>query len=75
MDLAKYHNRPSKGPRCTTGFALATLPDDKAAFLRQLIDDPQVTYPKIEEFSVEDFGVRLPASSVARHARGQCACA
>ena len=75
MDVDKYRARPDKGPACTTGLALKTLPDDKATFLQQLLDDPLVSKRKIAEYSVEDFGLRLPISGLARHARGECKCA
>jgi len=75
VDVDKYRRPGPKGPPCTTGLALATLPDDKAQFLQQLLDDPLVSKRRIAEFSQEDFGLKLPVSGLTRHARGECKCA
>ena len=75
MDLNKYRTPARKGPACTTGLALATLAEDKARFLQQLLDDPLVPRQRIADYSEEDFGIRLPSSGVTRHCRGECGCA
>lgn len=74
MDAAKYRTPPRKGRQCLVGRTLDHLDDDRAGFLRQLIGDPAVMWSKIEEHSTDDFGVRLPAQTVSRHARGLCTC-
>lgn len=74
MDIDKYRTPAVAGPACLVGRTLNSLDADRAAFLRRLLSDPDVIWAKLEEHSIEDFGMRIPAGTASRHARGRCAC-
>ena len=74
MDLDRYRQRPKQGPGCLVGRLLGDLDPDRADTLRRILADPHVVWSRVEDHSPEDFGVRIPAGTASRHARGRCAC-
>lgn len=79
MALSKietHHIPPlSKGPSCSVCAALDTLPEAEAAALRSLLADPQWRYQALADAlrADEDTPLDIAASTLARHARGNCA--
>ena len=65
---------PPKGTCCVCT-ALATLPDDQAEALRDLLRNPKVRYTELSEWLAvdEDHPLDLPSDSLGKHARGGCA--
>ena len=68
-------SRALKGPTCETCRALAALDDNEAAALRAHLANPEWRYTELSDALAadEDTQLSLPAHSLARHARGQCA--
>lgn len=74
MDLERYREGRKYGRMCLVGRTLRTLDKDRSGILRQLLEDPDVLWSNLERYSEEDFGVRIPAQTASRHARGVCSC-
>jgi hypothetical protein len=62
-----------KGPSCTIGQALDTLPSDQAAHLAKALDNTNARAIDIA-MALEALGVRMSAHTVQRHRRGVCRC-
>ncbi len=61
----------NKGPTCGVCITLAELDDTEANALRGLLADRGWRYTELSDrLAVE--GYKLPAFTLARHARGQC---
>lgn len=61
-----------KGPPCAVCNLLGTLEDGEAAALRRLLSDPLWRYTALSEALAAE-GHKIPAHTLARHARGTCA--
>lgn len=71
--LAAPPPAPAKGPGCSVGQLLDTLPTDEAKALAQAIRNPQWRATQIAaELRAE--GHRIGGDTVARHRRGGCKC-
>jgi hypothetical protein len=64
-----------KGPPCEVCGFIATLSEQDAADLRDLLSDSMVRYSVISEGLANDpdTPADLPTNSLSRHARGKCA--
>lgn len=60
-----------KGPPCATCHLLGSLEAPEAAALRRLLADPLWRYSALSEALAAE-GHKVPAQTLARHARGQC---
>lgn len=62
---------PSKGPPCAVCTLLSDAPEAEATALRKLLSDPLWRYTHLSEALATE-GHKIPAFTLARHARGQC---
>lgn len=63
-----------KGPRCTVGTLLDSLPADEADALATMLEDMAWTGEAIGKLITAEVGVRVQGGTVARHRRGACSC-
>jgi hypothetical protein len=69
-----YESVPERvgGKRCVTCSTLASLPDDDAATLRELLDDRAVSSSIIAEACKRAGYPQLTEGTLKRHRRGDC---
>lgn len=75
-DIAASKPRQAvKGPTCQVCIELARLPESEAAGLIALLSDPGWRYSELSEQlrADPDTPLDIPATTLARHARGGCA--
>ena len=76
MAIADLANRTPAPPwqTCATCHALDTLPNDKAATLRELLGNPAIRYAELstELAGDPDWQLNIHRDTLSRHARGQC---
>ena len=69
-----------KGPECAVGALLRTLPPDDIATLETVLAASQLEWPHtrisraLGDPSMGDHAVKVPAYTISRHRRGDCAC-
>lgn len=61
------------GTPCSVRTLLESLPDDEAASLRAMLDDPAWPHNVIER-AIREEGYTIGTGQVGRHRRGGCAC-
>lgn len=74
-DLAqRTHPKIRKGPPCSVCAYRASLPEDQAEALDDLLRDAAVRYSVLADMlrEDEDYPVDIDGGTFARHARGQC---
>lgn len=63
-----------KGPGCTVGTLLRSLPPDEGAALAVMLDDQNWTAEAVGRLITAEVGVKVQGGTVARHRRGACGC-
>lgn len=63
----------TKGPTCAVCKTLKRLDPPEAEALRDHMRNPEWRFSELSDALFDDEKVDLPAQSLARHARGQCA--
>jgi len=69
--------RTRKGPGCSVGIALASLPDSEStALTAMLASQPDLGGWKNVDISeaIKGSGIRIKGETIARHRRGGCSC-
>ena len=73
-ELAKPDYRVSKGPGCTIGVALRSLPEPDALLLEAALENPHAPASQIAR-ALTELGHNVKPYTVHRHRRAECRCA
>lgn len=63
-----------KGPGCTVGTVLRSLPEDESAALAVMLSDSAWESETVARTLRDEIGVNVQGQTVARHRRGGCSC-
>lgn len=63
----------TKGPACTVGQLLDSLPDDERPAVAAALDDPSIPYTVLSR-ALGKAGHKIGAETIRRHRKGDCAC-
>ena len=69
--------RTRKGPSCSVGIALASLPDSESAALDSMLaSKPDLGGWKNADIAdaIKGSGIRIKSETIGRHRRGGCSC-
>jgi hypothetical protein len=72
--LAAPNYRVHRGPACTIGLAIQTMPDSDAELLRAALDNPHAPSSQIAK-ALTNLGHSVKPYTVQRHRRNECRCA
>lgn len=65
---------PRKGPDCSMGTILRTLPEQESQAVQAALDNPDWTAAALARLLTQE-GHRVQDNTVRRHRRGDCLCA
>lgn len=73
-DDVRSNARP-RGPRCSVGVMLDSLPQGNRDILNEVLEDRSLAVPAVHRALQERVGDEAPSPwSLANHRRGKCAC-